>query len=140
MAKQNNVELKEGYEPGSVFWGNLKEINEGELLTQLDECFQSLVAAVMNTGKKGSLSLQINIKRKGGVTQCEIVPVVKTNIPKEDTPARIMFADPQGNLYTSDPAQGQLDFNDKPMRVLPNKPVGGAVVDISTGQPAAVAR
>ena len=95
--------------PGDVFFGGLSEINEGALLEALDTKMTSLVSAVLETGNNGSLTLKLNVKRKGGVNQVVIEPKVTASIPDPTIAPRIMFADTSGALHTDDPAQGRLD-------------------------------
>lgn len=102
--------------PGEVFFENLSEINEGALLTALDTKLTSLVSAVLATGNNGSLTLKLNVKRKGGVNQVVIEPKVTASIPDPTIAPRIMFADTSGALHTDDPAQGQLPL-DAPKKV-----------------------
>lgn len=115
------------YAPGDVIFDALTEISDGRLLTQLDEKMSSLVAAVLKTGNKGTLSLSLSVKRKGGEGQIEITPTLKATIPNKSIPARILFADEKGRLHTDDPNQGRLEL-DAPRRVLPNafSAAGGA--------------
>lgn len=102
--------------PGEVFFENLSEINEGALLTALDTKLTSLVSAVLETGNNGTMTLKLNVKRKGGVNQVVIEPKVTASIPDPTIAPRIMFADPSGALHTDDPAQGKLDL-DAPVKV-----------------------
>lgn len=108
--------------PGEVFFDNLSEINEGALLTALDTKITNLVAAVLETGNNGSLTLKLNVKRKGGVNQVVIEPKVTASIPDPTIAPRIMFADTSGALHTDDPAQGQLPL-DAPVKVTFPAPV-----------------
>ena len=102
--------------PGEVYFENLSEINEGALLTALDTKLTSLVSAVLETGNNGTMTLKLNVKRKGGVNQVVIEPKVTASIPDPTIAPRIMFADPSGALHTDDPAQGKLDL-DAPVKV-----------------------
>lgn len=82
----------------------------------LDTKMTSLVSAVLATGNNGSLTLKLNVKRKGGVNQVVIEPKVTASIPDPTIAPRIMFADTSGTLHTDDPAQGKLDL-DAPVKV-----------------------
>lgn len=113
----NKIPMKE-YAPGDVIFDALTEISDGRLLTQLDEKVASLVSAVLKTGNKGTLSLSLSVKRKGGEGQVEITPSLKVNIPNKSIPARILFADEKGGLHTDDPNQRRLNL-EGPMRVFP---------------------
>lgn len=122
--------------PGEVFFENLSEINEGALLTALDTKLTSLVSAVLETGNNGTMTLKLNVKRKGGVNQVVIEPKVTASIPDPTIAPRIMFADPSGALHTDDPAQGKLDL-DAPVKVTFPAP---AAADADTGMPSKVAK
>lgn len=122
--------------PGEVFFENLSEINEGALLTALDTKLTSLVSAVLETGNNGTMTLKLNVKRKGGVNQVVIEPKVTASIPDPTIAPRIMFADPSGALHTDDPAQGKLDL-DAPVKVtFP----AAASTDADAGMPAKVSK
>lgn len=120
--------------PGEVFFEGLSEINEGALLTALDTKLTSLVSAVLETGNNGSLTLKLNVKRKGGVNQVVIEPKVTASIPDPTIAPRIMFASGDGSLHTDDPAQGKLDL-DAPVKVT-----FPAAADADAGMPSKVAK
>lgn len=122
--------------PGEVFFDNLSEINEGALLTALDKKMADLVAAVLETGNNGTLTLKLSCKRKGGVNQVVIEPKVTASIPDPTIAPRIMFADTSGTLHTDDPAQGKLDL-DAPVKVTFPAP---AAADADAGMPAKVSK
>lgn len=120
--------------PGEVFFENLSEINEGALLTALDTKLTSLVSAVLETGNNGTMTLKLNVKRKGGVNQVVIEPKVTASIPDPTIAPRIMFADTSGALHTDDPAQGKLDL-DAPVKVTFPAPANA-----DAGMPAKVSK
>lgn len=130
MSEQTTTRPK----PGDVFFDNLLEINEGALLTALDTKLTSLVSAVLETGNNGTLTLKLNVKRKGGVNQVVIEPKVTASIPDPTIAPRIMFADTSGTLHTDDPAQGKLDL-DAPVKVT-----FPAAADADAGMPSKVAK
>lgn len=122
--------------PGEVFFGNLSEINEGALLNALDSKLTAVVSAVLTTGNNGSITLKLNVKRKGGVNQVVIDPKVTASIPEPTIAPRIMFAAGDGSLHTDDPAQGKLDL-DAPVKVTFPAP---AAADADAGMPAKVSK
>lgn len=129
MSKETTRQL-----PGEVFFDGLSEINEGALLTALDTKLTSLVSAVLETGNNGTMTLKLNVKRKGGVNQVVIEPKVTASIPDPTIAPRIMFASGDGSLHTDDPAQGKLDL-DAPVKVkFP------AAADADAGMPSKVAK
>ena len=120
--------------PGKVFFEGLSEINEGALLNALDSKLTAVVAAVLTTGNNGSITLKLNVKRKGGVNQVVIDPKVTASIPEPTIAPRIMFAGGDGSLHTDDPNQGKLDL-DAPVKVkFPS------TADADAGMPAKVSR
>lgn len=95
---------------------------------------RAIFSAVLATGNNGSLTLKLNVKRKGGVNQVVIEPKVTASIPDPTIAPRIMFADTSGALHTDDPAQGKLDL-DAPVKVT-----FPAAADVDAGVPAKVAK
>lgn len=122
--------------PGEVFFDNLSEINEGALLNALDSKLTAVVAAVLTTGNNGSITLKLNVKRKGGVNQVVIDPKVTASIPEPTIAPRIMFAGGDGSLHTDDPNQGKLNL-DAPVKV---KFPAATAADADAGMPAKVSR
>lgn len=107
--------------PGDFFFDNLVEVSDGRLLMQLDDRFKAVIGGVMKTGNKGTLTLTIAVKRKGGEGQVEITPAVKATVPQKDIPSRILFASEDGNLHVNDPNQGTLDLDAPTLVMFPKQ-------------------
>lgn len=74
-----------------------------------------VVQAVQATGKKGSVTVKIDVAMlKGGDTEMEIRTLFKPNIPVADMPMGIYYADDKGNLHRDNPKQlSMLGDDDK---------------------------
>lgn len=84
----------------------LREQARGETHDELSVALQTLVAAVIDTGKAGSLSLTIKVKPlKGNSGAMEVEDAIKLNLPEHDRGASIFFSDKAHNLQRTDPAQ-----------------------------------
>lgn len=98
----------------------LAELHGGKVHARLTEQLAALTAAVTATGKKGVLTLQLEVKPlKAG--QPEVLQVVAKSVCKapegEDAaPTTVFYADETGNLTRDDPRQPQL-----PLRGLPTR-------------------
>ena len=85
----------------------LQGFRRGVLLQELSESTKEIVKAVRETGKKGKLTLELTFK-SDGEGQHTIVPKIKAEVPKEDVPPAIFFSDDMGDLFRTDPRQGDL--------------------------------
>jgi hypothetical protein len=91
----------------------LQDIGSGKLAARLATQLAELGAAVSETGKKGSITLKIEVAppKKHSMDGALIVSGVSVaKIPEGDdaAPASIFFADGSGNLTRDDPRQQQL--------------------------------
>ncbi len=102
---------------GEFFFQALRNISDGDLLSQLDEGTATLVSQVLETGGKGTLVLKLKVSKTGKERQVKITPEVKIDAPNYEIRERILYASETGLLSKSDPAQGELDFGDTPRRV-----------------------
>jgi hypothetical protein len=99
-----------------------------ELLTILDRgaahaeasrALHDLVAAVRDTGKKGSMSVALVLSPlKGSHDQLVVAAQVTAKPPKSEPAAAIFYADDDGNLTRHDPRQLEIDG----VRVVEPKP------------------
>lgn len=74
-----------------------------------------VVQAVQASGKKGSLTVKIEIGMlKGGDTEMEIKASLASKVPSADIPMGIYYADDKGNLHRDNPKQiSMLDDDGK---------------------------
>lgn len=97
----------------------LAEHNNGAGHNLAGEKLHELVAAVRDTGKKGSLTLTLSIEAMDEDTLVTVIDVA-TKVPKPPSKAAVFFVTDDGNLSRSDPKQTHL-----PLREVP----GGVEVD-----------
>jgi hypothetical protein len=80
----------------------LYEINKGKTHTQLGDELRALVAAVVDTGKPGTLTLTLTVKPLSGNDEgITITGRVASKLPAFATPASVFFVDADHNLNRS---------------------------------------
>ena len=82
----------------------LRAINSGLLDTELGEAISAAVAACLSHGKRATVTLKLTIDSQN------IKDGIASKLPKEKREGGIVFATPEGNLTTEDPAQAKLDL------------------------------
>lgn len=94
----------------------LLEIGKGTLHARLSEQLAEICAAVTETGKKGQLTLKIDVKPMPKADRNILVvtgaSVAKTPEADEASPTSVFFADDTGNLSRNDPRQLALPLAD----------------------------
>lgn len=98
----------------------LIEHNNGLGHNLAGEKLHELVAAVRDTGKKGRLTLTLDVTAMDEDTLVTVLEVA-VKCPQPPTKAAVFFADDDGNLTRTDPKQTHL-----PLREVPG---GGVQVD-----------
>nr|MDP9102228.1 hypothetical protein [Actinomycetota bacterium] len=85
----------------------LTQQNKGALHTDLSEAFHALLAAVKDTGKAGTLTLQVKVKPagKGDSERVLISDTCVLKAPRPDARESLFFLDDAGNPTRSDPRQ-----------------------------------
>ena len=90
----------------------LQEIAGGKFQTRASEQLQELVTAVIDTGKKGVLTLQLTVApiKPGNTSNLVVTGAVAVKAPKsdDDAPSSVFFHDRDGNLTRNDPNQPTL--------------------------------
>jgi len=99
----------------------LADLAAGKVHARLTEQLADLTAAVSTTGKKGTLTIQLEVKpvktgQTNGPLQVTAKSVCKAPEGEDAAPVTIFFADETGNLTRDDPNQPQL-----PLRGLPTR-------------------
>lgn len=93
----------------------LLDIGGGRLHARLSEQIAEITRAVSETGKKGLLTLKIEVKPlpKAGPHTLMVTGTSQAKTPEsdEDSPASVFFAD-GGNLTRNDPKQPTLPFRE----------------------------
>lgn len=114
-------------QPLGVFF---QQHRRGALQAEIEEELQELNLAVLEHGKKGSLTITIGVApSKDGMTVF-VTDDLKVNKPKADRGGSIMFPDAKGNLHRSDPNQMRLER----FHVVETKNDDAVVVDTATGE------
>ncbi len=83
----------------------LQEINDGKLVAELSTTLQDVTAAVLDTGKAGSLTVVLKFKRAGDMVHME--HEIKARKP-ESRASTLFFVDAHMNLVRNNPNQPQL--------------------------------
>jgi hypothetical protein len=87
----------------------LLEQSGGKTHEELSEALYDLVARVRDTGKKGSVSLTVNVAPlKGDIDVLVVADEIKLRLPEHDRKASLFYPDKDGNLTRRDP--NQLSF------------------------------
>lgn len=94
---------------GNHFIQTLPHMHGGATVSDLAAKLRELVAAVGQTGKKGSLKLKISLKPAGG-GKVELTADVSGEIPQPSMQASIFFATEKHELTRIDPNQRELQF------------------------------
>lgn len=85
----------------------LHEQRKGGLHDELSAQLAEVVAAVLETGKQGTLRIDLKIKPAGdGMVQ--VFDTTKAGVPVDDTAPSMFYADKHGNVSRSDPRQGEF--------------------------------
>lgn len=94
------------------FGSFLLEQARGKTHDELSQALHDVTAKVIETGKKGSLTLTLSIGLldKDPSNGLVITDQIKTKMPEHDRPASVFYPDRHGNLSRRDP--GQLSFED----------------------------
>lgn len=93
----------------------LRDIRGGLMVDELTEELAAVVNAVLATGKKGTVTLKLNIDPASkGDAVVTIIDEIKSTIPKEKKAGTLMFALPSGSLQRQDPRQTELQLSAVP--------------------------
>lgn len=92
----------------------LRHLEAGCLIDDASEKLAELVKAVDATGKTGTLTLTLKL-RKATAGALAVTGNVSVKKPAEPAIESLLFATPEGNLLTEDPRQTKLDL--KPIAV-----------------------
>lgn len=87
----------------------LQDLRKGAVLDEAALLLQDLVAAVLETGKKGKLTLTVEVAlMKGDADTLTVAAQATTSKPKAPAKAAVFFADSDFNLVRDDPRQAAL--------------------------------
>lgn len=109
----------------------IKQLRGGRTQEELSEGINQLVQECRKTGKKGQITLKIDIKPdKGDSGQYFITDEIKIKEPTFERGQTLMWGTPEGNLQRTDPNQGELD-----LKAVPQEPVAPRFVSEPTQTP-----
>lgn len=93
------------------FGSFLLELARGKTHDELSQALHDVVAKVMDTGKKGSLTLTLGISLldKDPANGLQIIDEIKVKLPEHDRPKSMFYPDRAGNLSRRDPRQMSFD-------------------------------
>lgn len=86
----------------------LVALARGRTHEELSKALRDVTAAVVATGKAGSLSLRIDIKPQGNTEALTVTDKVSLKLPAYDRQASIFFVDEGHNLVRNNPNQANL--------------------------------
>jgi hypothetical protein len=111
----------------------LREHGNGRTHDELSDALHDLISRVKDTGKKGSVSLTIQVEpMKKDDRMVVVSDAIKVKLPEHDRPAGVWFTDRDGNLSRNDP--DQLSFDSLREVPPPNVDPGtGEVLDGTDG-------
>lgn len=95
------------------FSEQIKHLAKGTLDAELTESLADLVKAINAHGKKGSITLQLNLKPEvvnGEVQMINILPSVAVASPQPQRMSSRMWPTYDGDLLRNDPDQPELDL------------------------------
>jgi hypothetical protein len=87
----------------------LRDLRAGQVIDELEEKLQELVAAVQSTSAGGSLTLTLEVKPTKGSAEAVIVrDHIKLKKPQLTSSGTLLFPTPEGNLQRNHPKQDDL--------------------------------
>ena len=94
---------------GKRFIENLESYGLGQLIERLEESQDEVIAAVMETGLAGKVTLTLNFKREDSVG-VRVTPKISAAVPQRAIKPVEMFVDTETNHLTEEnPAQMSFD-------------------------------
>lgn len=87
----------------------LRHLGAGCLMDDAAEAMAGLVLAVDSTGKAGTLTIKISL-RKATAGALAVTGTVTAKKPAAPPMESLMFPTPEGNLLTEDPRQQKLEL------------------------------
>jgi len=99
-------------EPHAVrpFADVLHDLGRGHVADEASVALTDLVQHVVDTGKKGRVTLHIEVEPfKGSVHTLMVSARVDSRLPQPEPVAAVFFPDGHGNLHRNDPRQPSFD-------------------------------
>lgn len=103
----------------------LQEMRKGGLHTEMSDELAAVTQQVMRTGKKGSITLTLNITPMSDGSTVSVTDKIAVKAPRFAAAATMYWPDKHGNLHRNRPDQPEL-----PLREI----AGGLIIDEQTGE------
>lgn len=91
----------------------LKMLSGGSVDGEAGEKMAELVSAVDSTGKGGTLTIKITVKKTSKYAM-SVLADIKMTKPQDAPDSTLMFPTPEGNLLLNDPRQQSLELKTVP--------------------------
>lgn len=89
-----------------------REHRHGSTLDEASDMLQALVAAVVDEGKAGKMTIAIGVKPMGKGDGYEVSMELKSVPPKATPGTSIFFVTPDNNLVRQDPRQQSMELRE----------------------------
>lgn len=97
---------------GADYVQTLIELRNGQVASECSNALQTVLAAVLDTGKKGAVSVKLDVVptrvELGRVVEVEVTHKITETIPDHNPGKTIFFPMPDGTLSRHDPAQIEM--------------------------------
>lgn len=100
----------------------LRHLNGGVFIDEASDALADVVKAVDSTGKTGSVTIKIDIRRATAGAMA-VRGTFSVKCPAEPPVEALLFPTPEGNLLTEDPSQKKLDLRPVDAPALEIKPL-----------------
>lgn len=87
----------------------LKVHNAGEVDRKLTEALREVLAAVMDLGRSGSITLKLTVSQQDDASVL-VLPDITAKVPQPPTRAQHFYVDAERRLALADPFRPQLPF------------------------------
>lgn len=99
----------------------LQSLDKGRTHTELSTKLQQLVAAVEDTGKKGSISITLTVAPSKSEAPFEVIEAIGLKLPAATRRASLFYADDDHNLVRRDPRQAELPLGPRDLSATNRK-------------------
>jgi hypothetical protein len=107
MEKNKEMESVSVMQSGSIVT-LLYRLDMGNLMHDYEEAATKVVEAVMQSGKKASLTLKLDFEVDVKTGMTIVTPAITKKMPAKSTKSTYLFATPDGKLSHDDPKQHKL--------------------------------
>lgn len=113
----------------------MADYNDGKFVEELTETLHNLIGDCTSTGKKGKLSITIELKPAKGATPALNLSMDYTDkSPDFDRPSEYMFVTENFDLTRENPKQRKLELREVTPKTLPVRGDAPPGVDPETGE------